>query len=371
MKIVFWGTYDTGKPRNRILIRGLRENNVDLLECHSHVWSGVEDKSQLKGFFSKIKFVLTWVLSYPSLVIRYLLLPKHDTVIVGYLGQLDVLVIWPFAKMRGAKIVWDAFLSIYDTVVNDRKLATAKSLKGRLLYWLEWLSCRAADLVLLDTKAHSELFAQLFKLNHSKTASVWVGVEPEKFPIAKQKYHQNQKEDLNVLFYGQFIPLHGIPFIIEAARLLKNERVTFTLIGIGQERERVLAMMEEEPLDKVIFIDWVDYGKLHHLIAKADVCLGIFGDSAKASRVIPNKVFQIVQSGKPLITMDSPAIRELFADENTYISLIEPASSEALADAIIYFLTNKDHLFEEAPYSRLREKINPQSVGKMLVELLG
>lgn len=370
MKVVFWGTYDTGKPRTRILIRGLKENSVDLIECHSHIWGGVEDKSQLKGILAKLKFVLTWVLSYPGLIIQYLLLPKHDTVIVGYLGQLDVLVIWPFAKMRGAKIVWDAFLSLYDTVVNDRKLTTAKSINGRLLYWWEWLSCRAADLVVLDTNAHRELFVHLFNLDETQTASVWVGVEPERFPTVNNKEIKNREEVLKVLFYGQFIPLHGIPFIIKAARRLKNERVKFTLIGVGQEWEHVQQMMKEEPLENIEFIDWVDYRELHQLIAQADVCLGIFGDSDKASRVIPNKVYQIVQSGKPLITRDSPAIRELFAIENQFVVLIKPASSEALAESIISFIDNDSHVFEGALYSEIKDKIDPQSIGKSLVELL-
>ena len=41
-RLVFWGTYDLGKPRVRILLRGLRENGVDIIECHEPVWAGIE-----------------------------------------------------------------------------------------------------------------------------------------------------------------------------------------------------------------------------------------------------------------------------------------------------------------------------------------
>ena len=122
MRIVVWGTYDLGKPRVRILLRGLRENGVEVLDCHTQVWNGVDDKSQVNGIWAKLKILLRWLGSYPGLIWRYLRLPRHDAVLLGYLGHLDVLALWPFAKLRGVPLVWDAFLSLYDTVVDDRKL---------------------------------------------------------------------------------------------------------------------------------------------------------------------------------------------------------------------------------------------------------
>ena len=69
---------------------------------------------------------------------------------------------------------------------------------------------------------------------------------------------------------------------------------------------------------------------------RADVCLGIFGTSGKAASVIPNKVFQIVASGRPLVTRDSPAIRELLAYGPPCVNLVTPGNALALADAIRY-----------------------------------
>lgn len=98
LRVVFWGTYDTGKPRVRILLRGLRENGVEVIECHSEVWEGVEDKSQVFGWIARFRLLFKWLLRYPMLILRYVRLPKHDVIIVGYMGQMDILVIWPFAK---------------------------------------------------------------------------------------------------------------------------------------------------------------------------------------------------------------------------------------------------------------------------------
>ncbi|MBM9513010.1 glycosyltransferase [Desulfogranum marinum] len=371
MHIVFWGTYDIGKPRNRILLRGLRENQVEVTECHQHVWAGVEDKSGLRSPWAKISFLLRWLTAYPILVFRYLRLPKHTVVMVGYLGQLDVLILWPFAKLRGAQIVWDAFLSLHDTVVNDRKLCSSKSITGRFLYWWEWLACRAADRVILDTNAHAKFFEHHYRLAPGKTGSVFVGVEPEKFRPSKTHSHQEVTRPLSVLFYGQCIPLHGISIIVEAARLLEDVAVEFTLVGSGQEQAHIKEMLEAHPLPSIRCIAWVEYERLHQLIAEADICLGIFGESGKAGRVIPNKVFQVLQSEKPLITRDSQAIRELLDSDVPGVYLVESGSAKALAEVIREIAKAPEQLPAAPLYKGIKERIKPGSIGNQLLQAIG
>jgi len=137
-----------------------------------------------------------------------------------------------------------------------------------------------------------------------------------------------------VLFYGQFIPLHGIGTIIEAARLLRYAPIQWTLVGRGQEAPRIRAMLAEDPLSALHWVEWVPYDQLDEWIKRADVCLGIFGTSEKAASVIPNKVFQIVASGLPLVTRDSPAIRELLTDGPPCVRLVKAGDARALANAI-------------------------------------
>lgn len=139
MRVVYWGTYDTGKPRNRLMIKGLQENGAEVVPCHSDIWSGIEDKSQLAGRWKKLAILIKWLLSYPGLLFRYCRIPRHDAVIIGYMGQLDVLIIWPFAKARQTRIIWDAFLSLYNTVVEDRKLFSPSHPVAKILFsWNGW-----------------------------------------------------------------------------------------------------------------------------------------------------------------------------------------------------------------------------------------
>ncbi len=335
-RIVFLGTYDVTKPRVRILIEAARRKGFEVLECHEEVWKGVEDKSQLRRLSQQLYFLFRWFVSYPKLIVRYLFVPKHDLVIIGYLGQLDVLVLWPFIWLRGVPLYWDAFLSLYDTAVRDRKLFSRFSPVAMFLYLGEWICCRLADVVFVDTKAHGRYFEELFSLPEVSVQRVFVGAEDLFFaPPPSESLHDQKQGAFLVLFYGQFIPLHGIDTIIEAATRIseRDKNIQFVVIGTGQEEERISRILTQRKLENITRIQWAPYHTLHAWLHKADLVLGIFGTSQKAQTVIPNKIFQALAAGKPIVTADTPAVRELL-EETRAVRLVPPGNGEALAEAI-------------------------------------
>ncbi len=368
MRVVIWGTYDTGKPRTRIMLRGLREAGVDVVEIHRDVWHGVEDKGYVSGIARRISLAAKWLAAYPALIWRYLRCPRHDAVVVGYLGHLDVLVLWPFAALRRAPVIWDAFLSLYDTMVDDRRLIHRRNPLATLVFALEWLACRAARRVVLDTAAHGRYFAETYGLRADRIGSVFVGVEPERFPPVVSRSGGNATT--TVLFYGQFIPLHGIDTIVHAAALARGQPIRWILIGHGQEEPRIRRMIEEANVE-IDWLEWVDYRSLRDHIAAADVCLGIFGDSGKAARVIPNKVYQILSSGVPLVTRDSPAIRELLEPEQPGIRLVPAADPAALLDAIRELRGSIQDLPPPPLHRQIARKLAPAEVGARFRDLIG
>ena len=77
-------------------------------------------------------------------------------------------------------------------------------------------------------------------------------------------------------------------------------------------------------------VPWVEYEQLQAELHPAGCALGIFGTSEKAERVIPNKAFQAIACGTPLVTADTPAARELLAHEDNAL-LVPSGNPEALA----------------------------------------
>jgi glycosyltransferase involved in cell wall biosynthesis len=331
--IVFWGTYDTGKPRVRLLIQAAQYLNYHTKLIHSHIWDGIEDKSQFKGVKNKIIKIYQIVIAYPFLTYKYLKSPPHQHVIVPYMGALDVILLWPWAKLRGAQIHWDVFLSLYDTMVNDRKIFKSKHPIALLLFGIEWLASRLADNCFLDTSAHAQYFKSIYKITNNKVSWVSVGVEIAQFPrqVTSNKYNTGKT---TVLFYGQFIPLHGIDIILDAAHLDNTKNIDWIIVGKGQLSEHINRRIVQEGLINIQRIEWVNYEQLIELINKSHICLGIFGNSKKAMCVIPNKIYQIMAAGKTFITARTPGIASLNLNTNRAVRLISPNNSSELIAAV-------------------------------------
>lgn len=369
MKIVLWGTYDTGKPRVRILRDGMRALGVEVHEIHAGIWEDVGDKSSLRGVRKWASRGLRLLAAYPGLVWRYLRAPEHDLVLVSYPGQLDVLVARLCLWVRRKPLVLDWFISAYDTVVQDRKLLGARNPLAWLLWAMEWLGVHAAAASFMDTAAHARRMEGLFRLPSGSIGRVWVGAEERMFQ-SRPAQPDAASPCLRVLFYGQFIPLHGVATIIEAARLTRAEPIRWTLIGRGQQGPAIQSMLDEDPLPHVEWIEWVEYDALPDWIAESDVCLGIFGSSCKAASVIPNKVFQVVAAGRPLISRDSGAIRELLADAPPCVRLIPAGNAGALADAVRSHI-GSSHAHDATPcHAAIRSMITPAAVGRQLCDFL-
>lgn len=373
MRILCWGTYDTTKPRARILLEGLRLAGAQVEECHADIWRGVEDKSQVHGWGQRASILLRWLFAYPRLAWRLARHPKPDLILVGFPGVLDILVAAPIARMRSIPLVWDMFMSLYDTVVVDRKLLKPSSVSARFLRCVERFAFRRAKLVFLDTQTHARHVEQTLGVPLRSADAVWVGVETRHFSASSARApvvpSQRNPHETRVLFYGQFIPLHGIETIIEAARLIANEPVHWHLVGRGQEAARIQALLDGQPLPSLTWDAWVPYDQLYRLIDEADVCLGIFGTSGKAASVIPNKVFQILAVGKPLITRDSDAIRELLHHAPPCVSLVPPGDPAALANAVRAFAASDrvpSHCHQEVAVS-----IDAAAIGRQCVDLIG
>jgi len=371
MRIVYWGTYDIKRERYRVLIDAFKQNGIDILECHDDVWAGIRDKSMVSSWRSRFRICIKYIFAYPKLTFRYLCLPDHDAVLVGYLGHFDVLVLWPFAKLRRKPIVWDALTSLYEEIITDRKFISATRPLARMIFAIEWLICHSADRIFVPSAARAHDFSIRYRLPEKRTRVVFLGVENIFFPPRKPVSKSYSEDDsLSVLFYGSFIPLHGVETIIRAARLMKDDRVNWTIIGRGQVESIIHEMLTKQPLPRLQRIHWVAYRKLSYYIHHSDIALGIFGDSQRAATSIPNKVFQILSSGTPLITRDSPAIREILEPTMPGIYLIQPNSPKALVRAIQQFRSERKMVNQINLHIEISPAFHPDAIGKRIASLI-
>jgi glycosyltransferase involved in cell wall biosynthesis len=337
-RVIAWGSYDTSKPRVRLLLAELRAQGVLQAEINIPVWNAIRDKA-VAGVCTLLKSLLRLFASYPGALAKLARQPRHSVVLLPYPPIPDIFAAWAFARLRGHRIVIDAFISLYDTMVSDRQMLGPGGVRANVLWGIEWLALRLADVVLVDTDQNGDFFAREFGIERQRFQTVLVGADdtfwnvrtesrPLKAPPAIDK-------DLpTVLFYGQLIPLHGLDTILDAIRRTEAAPLQWLLIGSGQEEPALRAFLENEGSDKVTWLPWIEYDELPAVVAAAEVALGIFGTSDKAARVIPNKVFQALAAGTPLITRESPAVRELAERFPAAIRTVPPGDGAALAGAV-------------------------------------
>jgi glycosyltransferase involved in cell wall biosynthesis len=314
-KILFTCGREPDYTRNEVILRALRAR-YDVTE--------VTD--------SRPGSVIVRTLRVLWRLVPYLRRNDYELCFVGFYGYL--LMLW-VRRLTSRPIVFDAFVSNYDTLCFDRQIFHPHSAGGRLAFWLDRAACRAADKVLLDTASHEAYFVQTFQLSAERMYNIYVGCNEDMFfPQPRPR----SDGTFRVLYYSSYLPLHGVQHIVAAAELLKHrEDLQIRLIGRGMSYNKVRRLSDQSGASNIEFLPPVPYVQLPGEIAAADLCLGgPFGDTPKAQRIIPGKTFQFLAMARPVIATDTPGNRELLThEESAYI--VPPADAEALAAAIASF----------------------------------
>lgn len=353
MKICCLGSYEENYPRNSIIRKGLVKNGVCIKECNVSFSLGLR-------FWNR----------YIQLVRKHWSLVRdYDILFVPEMNHLNMPLAYVLAKIYGKPLIFDPFISMYNTNVEDRKRIRARSISASFQYYLDKCSLLGSNLVIADTEEHRLYFHRTFGTSLKKIKTVYVGVDDS---IFFPKNYPSDQRLFTVCFFGTYVPLQGIEYILGAAKLLtRYDEIGFKLIGDGQMYKEMRQIAVSQDIRNVTFLPRVPLSELPVEPSRSDVCLGIFGGTDKARRVIPNKVFQAMALKKPVLTGDSPAIREIFSDRR-HLVLCKMASSESLAETIVYLKENKevrDYIAEEG-YKLVKERYSPRAIGRELKRVL-
>ena len=373
MRVCYWGTYDREYSRNRIIIGALKQNGVQVIEYNYRIWKGTSHKLRtVRGsLLMQMGIVLNYLKAYSILIFRYFRGESVDAIIVGYSGHPDVLPAKLLSVITGKPLIFDAFLSIYDLLVFDRAIVKRATAAAVYVRWFEKMCCLLAARVLLDTDEHIKYFVKKIKVSEKKFRRVLVSANADVFDIRQQRVGEKKSGLFSVLYYGKYIPLHGLEFIVRAAEIAKNENIFFKFIGDGQDFDRISTLVKTLALKNIEFLKSVPLNALPNYISAADLCLGIFGATGKAQRVIPNKVYECAAMRRAVISGDSPAIKEVFTHGKD-IYLCPMADSVALADAILT-LKNDSKLRESIAgnaYKCFQERLSFEKTGTKVAGII-
>lgn len=308
MRFLFTGNYLPDYNRTAILKAGLKQLGHDIIEFPFEKKNG-ESRTRLKELAAGVDIVFLPCFTHREARFVRKALPK-------------------------AKIAYDPLISHYMTKIFDYKLAWRWGIGALRSFYRDKWSQAAADLVFTDTEAHRQYFHREFGTPLEKMSVLYIGNDfKEFFPPPRERV---ASEPFRVGFYGGFIPLQGVMKILAAIERInqsgRGHDIHFELVGSGFEFEKAKAFVAEKKLKNVLMPGWLKTHELRERLHSFDIALGIFGDGIKTDLVIPNKVYHYAACGLPIITKDTPAIRELFADGQDL--LLVNGSPESIEAAI-------------------------------------
>ena len=349
-ELLFFGAYDPDYPRNLIIRKGWRGIGKSYSECRT----GIKRKVYTR---------------YPALLVKYMKDGRGaKTIFVPEFRHKDIPLASVIAVLSGSKLVFDPLVSRYETRVLDRGDVRAGSPQAWHNKNLDRISFNLPDLVIADTDQHASFYSDGFGVAPQKIKVLPVGFDEETF---RQAPWRDRGERLEILFYGSFLPLHGIDTIIDAAAALIGEKVRFTLLGDGQTLGAAKERVVSKGLENVRFTPGVSTEELALAIPEYDIVLGVFGRTPKASMVVPNKIYQALAVGRPVITADTPALREFLVPGEHLIS-VPAGEGDALASMIMTLYRDPELSRELAGKGGafVRERFNSKEIAKRLNGIL-
>ena len=350
-RVLFWGRFDHGYSKNRVNAAAFRALgwDVDYFDVKWCCRFG-DVEAFLRGLGRR---------------------PRPDLVFVPVCRQRDIAAACRWAHRRGIKVLFDPMISAWDKkVLEQRKWKADEPRAKRLLKWEKKLMAMP-DFITWDTSCHVDFAAEYLDVPREKMAPLFTGTDEEVFkPVDSQLSTPNaQRSTFKVLYHGAYLPLHGTEVIVEAARLTQDLPIQWDFLGWGAYKAETEA--KAAGLKNVRFLDKVPYVKVPEVICAHDVVLGVFGTTAKASRVIGNKVYECMACARPTINEFCTGYPPSAKDCKS-IKFIPPGDPAALVKAVEEYRAdwaNRDMYFREARAFFERE-LSMKVVTSQLKEIL-
>ncbi len=291
---------------------------------------------QERGWFDKIRRVVQLVYAHIRVLSALATSPRVHRFYLPYPGvfMLFLLSFMP-RRWRPTYIVLDAFVSLYDTVVIDRRLLSKKNPLTRVLFAIERRAYQHADRVLVDTSFNGIHLAKTFALDPRRVTELPLTIDEY---VYHNTEYQARRGVCRVLFIGTFVPLQGTDVIARAMVKLRNRAdIQFRIVGDGQTAAQFASILSAAGYEDVSWErSWQGPTALATEIRNADICLGIFGVSDKAQRVWPLKNYSYMSVGRPIITGDTLCARQVMAGASrSPFVLVEAGNPDDLAQGIV------------------------------------
>jgi glycosyltransferase involved in cell wall biosynthesis len=250
------------------------------------------------------------------------------------------LTAWLLARLKGVPFLfevrdlWPQFAIAVGVLKNPLLI--------RLSRWLERFLYRHADRMIVNSPG---FVAHVTERGARQVDLIPNGADPEMFDPADTGAAFQTRHGLAGQFVVLYAGAHGISndlgVVLESARLLAHSRpeVCIILLGDGKEKANLQQQAAERGLTNVLFLPPVPKKEMAAALAGADACLAILKPIDEYKTTYPNKVFDYMASGRPVVLVIDGVIREVVEAAGCGV-FVQPGDPKALAEAIGRLLEN-------------------------------
>ena len=237
--------------------------------------------------------------------------------------------------------------------------------------WLEkFLYCHADRIVV-----NSPGFIPYIRDICGKTADlVPNGADADMFAGTDGRAFREQyglENDFVVMYSGAHGPANDLGTVLDAAKLLHDHKdIRFVFVGSGKDKASLEARAAEEKLENVLFVSPVPKDQIASVMAAENAGLAILKKLDMFKTTYPNKVFDIMACGDPVICQIDGVIREVVEENNAGI-FAEPGDPQALADAVLQLAGDPEgcRRMGENGQRAIREKYNRDTAEAQLEQI--
>jgi glycosyltransferase involved in cell wall biosynthesis len=332
-----------GDPRVRKEVLALLEDGheVDVI-CQRRpnqplreVWNGARvfrvPLRHRRSGFSRYVFQYAAFFSAAFLYVTSLdLIRRYDYVQVNTLPDaLTFCAVVP--RLRGARIIVD-----FQELMPEMFTAEFPGRQTRVVTWvlraLEWLAARFADHAIIANPS------QVGVLRDRAGIRRWTLIPnvPEEGVFAPGPLRERDPaEPFRLMTHGTLVERYGAHVLVKAMpSILRRHNVHAEIVGSGEQLPALLALTRELGVEaEITFSDrWLPVDELARRLQQADVGIVPILSHGYLETVTPNKLFDYVASGVPVVASDTVGLRSCFSDGEVHF--FEAGNPEALSEAV-------------------------------------
>ena len=251
-----------------------------------------------------VKRIIDYMSYMISAMIAALFLPRPD-VIVGTSPQLfAATAAWLTSKFKRRPFVFEL-----RDLWPESILAVGAMKKGLITGWLERFVSflyRQADLMVPVTQAFATILEEK-GVSPDKIVVVTNGIEPGSHKLTESREAVRDKWGIpRDAFVGGFIGTlgmaHGIATILDAAELSREDSsLHFVVVGSGADRGQIGILAQRRGLQNISIIDGQPRQAALNMLGAMDVSLVLLRNAPLFETVIPSKIFEAMEFGKPIL----------------------------------------------------------------------